>query len=287
MRPTYPRLACDYVHRLREGRATVTAQDDRYSALGLLDVLCERESMQVVVLDGDPISKARPRFTRGGHTYTPTKTIEGEKTIARALKGVPKFRSNVAVVCIFHRKTRQRIDVDNLLKAVLDGGTRANIWDDDSQVTALIGIIGHDPSHPRTVIALGEHESTLTRGDAAMVACQACGKKFFPGGQRRDKAKWCSRECRMTLAALVPCPTCGIPFKKTNGYRKFCSVACRGKAQTLKAETERETRTHCKRGHELTDENTHRLPDGRRRCRTCQAEAARAYRSGLLKADQL
>lgn len=33
-------------------------------------------------------------------------------------------------------------------------------------------------------------------------------------------------------------------------------------------------RTSCKRGHEFSDENTYRTPDGRRQCRTCRREAA-------------
>jgi hypothetical protein len=34
----------------------------------------------------------------------------------------------------------------------------------------------------------------------------------------------------MTLAEPVPCPTCGVPFKRINARSKYCSVECRGKA---------------------------------------------------------
>jgi hypothetical protein len=38
-------------------------------------------------------------------------------------------------------------------------------------------------------------------------------------------------------------------------------------------------KTHCKRGHEFSPENTYRLPRGRE-CRTCKREANRTYRKG-------
>ena len=40
----------------------------------------------------------------------------------------------------------------------------------------------------------------------------------------------------------------------------------------------------CKRGHPLDDINTYLTPDGRRNCRTCRAEAKRAYRARTRKA---
>jgi hypothetical protein len=33
------------------------------------------------------------------------------------------------------------------------------------------------------------------------------------------------------------------------------------------------SKTHCKRGHRFTAENTYYAPDGQRRCRTCLREA--------------
>lgn len=38
--------------------------------------------------------------------------------------------------------------------------------------------------------------------------------------------------------------------------------------------------THCKRGHEFTDENTYRYPHGARACRTCKREHDRRYDAG-------
>lgn len=192
------------------------------------------------VIPGDPISKARPRFSASGRPYTPQKTIDGEKRIAAGLAAsVPKHTSNVGIVVMFYRSTFQRIDVDNMMKAVLDGGTRAGIWDDDSQVTAMVAIAEYDRENPRTEIIVGTHVSTLSRGDAAKATCEACGARYLPAGnKRRGASRWCSAACREYLAVPVPCPECKTPFRRKNGNHKFCSVECRGRAQRVEARCE-------------------------------------------------
>lgn len=251
---------------------------DRAVVMRLVEPFARGDRMDILVIDGEPPSKARPRFTAKGKPYTPSATVAGEKRLAAHLATVKTYRGNVAVGCVFHRSTRQRIDIDNLLKAVLDASTRARVWEDDSQVTALAATIEHDPDRPRIVICFAPHVCSLTRGEDAMVRCEACGTLFFPSGQRREQARWCSRECRTRLAAPVPCPACGKFFRRRNGNHKFCSNACRGVGRTAAAaETRALTRT-CKHGHELSAENVYVLPNGGQRCRRCQADAARAYR---------
>jgi Holliday junction resolvase RusA-like endonuclease len=207
-------------------------QEDRYRAMRMLETLCDRPDFRVVVVDGEPPSKGRPRFTKKGRPYTPRVTLEGENRIAGRFAGLGPFEGNVAVACVFHRRSRQRIDIDNLLKAVLDGGTRAAIWNDDSQVTALVGVLEHDHAQPRTVVAFGHHATTMQRGDDAMRSCDACGKRFLPAGARgREMARWCSKECQTYLLEPVPCPYCAEPFKRRLARQKYCSVECRGLAQ--------------------------------------------------------
>lgn len=42
--------------------------------------------------------------------------------------------------------------------------------------------------------------------------------------------------------------------------------------------TYRPLRTHCKRGHELTEDNVYRMSCGKRECRTCVRERQRGYK---------
>lgn len=252
-----------------------TTADDRYRALQMLQSIgASDSSLYVVVHSGNPASKARARIVRG-HAYTPDKTRVAQASLAHRLRGVPTFNSNVAVSCVFHRSNRQRIDVDNLVKLVMDAATQASVWKDDSQVTALVAVLEHDTDHPRTVVAFADHDSTMLRGESAMAKCEACGNPYHATGPGR---RFCSRACRMSETVILTCPVCGMEFRKRGNYRKYCSVPCRGKAQASLAKKRQARRTHCKHGHELTEENTHFLANGYRRCRTCQAEQARRYR---------
>lgn len=103
---------------------------------------------------GDPVAKARPRVTMAGgkpRAYTPSKTAGYEAAVALASEGSrpdevidgPVF---VGVVAIFRRPKRlqrrkdpgsliahtKRPDLDNVVKAVLDG--LDHWWRDDAQV---------------------------------------------------------------------------------------------------------------------------------------------------------
>jgi hypothetical protein len=191
----------------------------------------------------------------------------------------PAFSGNVAVLAVFYRQNLQRIDSDNLMKLVLDAGTQAGIWKDDSQVTVQGAILELDEKNPRTIFVACDCPSTLVRGEDAMTACDACGKKFFRGGKARAVARWCSRACASTLSEPVSCSHCGAEFRRTNAKTIYCSVACRGAAVSKRALAVRAARTTCRLGHDLAGENVHVLSNGARRCRACNASGARKYRS--------
>ena len=113
-------------------------------------------------LSGQPTGKGRPRFTKSGHTYTPTKTKEYEQRIKRAAwaemqrQGLNPTgrRVNVIVGCYFeipksYSKMKRlecqsgilipkKPDVDNVIKAVLDACNEI-VYDDDAQVWYLAG----------------------------------------------------------------------------------------------------------------------------------------------------
>lgn len=105
-------------------------------------------------------------MTRSGRAFLPAKDREAEIESAKYLSDIrmPKLTGNVALVCIFYRGDKRRVDTDNLVKHVCDAANRSNVWDDDTQVTALIGITEYDKQNPRTIVILGSHSSTLQRG---------------------------------------------------------------------------------------------------------------------------
>lgn len=107
---------------------------------------------------GKPVGKGRPRFTRTGHTYTPEKTRAYEAAVAwecrKAMEGklpsaLPQHVSVEVMVkppkSWSKTKTKNalggfiapgRPDIDNYLKAVLDG-CNGIAFLDDSQVVAV------------------------------------------------------------------------------------------------------------------------------------------------------
>lgn len=188
------------------------------------------EWVRVLVVPGQPYSKARPRFSSKGRVYTPKKQKANEEKIGWYLKKTfdEPYEGSMAVGCIFYRKTRHRIDVDNLLKQVLDSGNTI-AWKDDSQVTAQMGVLELDPEEPRTVIAVAPRGGSMHRVAGTTMACRNCGKDFEPQFHR---TKYCSRRCASLtrgkdLRATVPCRWCDKPFKRVTVSQTYCSDGCR------------------------------------------------------------
>ncbi len=188
------------------------------------------------VMDGDPYSKSRPRFSRNGKTYVKKADRLAEDRTGwwlRTQRATP-MTGNVALACIFYRSNRQRIDVDNMLKHVCDAANGI-LWTDDSQCTALLGVAELDEHNPRTVIAFAPHVSTLTRGSDAIRECLRCGKPFNIVGIYKHK-KYCTTECASLgrsgswLAEPVACAQCGQKFRRTTKTQKLCSPECRADA---------------------------------------------------------
>ena len=112
------------------------------------------------VIHTEPVGKGRPRFTRDGHAYTPERTRRFEAAVRFAALDFMKRMGagripatvpiSVHVVACFgipvswpKRKKASaaeqipRIDVDNILKAVLDG-MNGILFEDDRQVVKAI-----------------------------------------------------------------------------------------------------------------------------------------------------
>lgn len=113
-------------------------------------------------IPGDPIAKARPRVTRGGHTYTPKRTADAEEVvrqIARSLNMEP-FAVPVGMEVHFFCKTKRRTDGDNLLKMVQDACNEI-VYTDDYLIEEWKVCLHRSPAgeEPRTEVLFYELEA--------------------------------------------------------------------------------------------------------------------------------
>lgn len=118
------------------------------------------------IVEGEPKSQGRPLFNRAsGRAYKAKADKDAEADTARQLRGMygdPQV-GNLAMAVIFYRSSLRRCDLDNLIKHVWDAGNRV-LWVDDEQLTAVVALLELDRDHPRTVVAVCRHESSMWRG---------------------------------------------------------------------------------------------------------------------------
>lgn len=241
------------------------------------------------VLDGPPPSKMRPRFNRKtGNAFVPAVDRENHKRTRAHLKaivesdgefftqpGVP-FLGNVALGCVFFRPSRQRIDVDNMVKHVADAATGV-LWADDSQVTTVYARVELDADRPRSIIIAGDTESTMPRGDALGAPCDACGTWVV--GKVNGKPKTCGApvcvaavQGRRSLETPVPCETCQRKFVRGTSAQRFCSTDCAHESFKAKHKQRAAPRSRCAD----CDKQLGHLRGGR--CRDCWRRFVRAQR---------
>lgn len=96
---------------------------------------------------GEPRSKGRPRFSRGEygsvHVYSDSATKEGETAIANCAIFASPFlepsEAPIKVEATFYLYRRNRRDLDNMVKLVLDA-LNGVAWIDDEQVVSLSAV---------------------------------------------------------------------------------------------------------------------------------------------------
>lgn len=227
------------------------------------------DSLHMITIPGAPWSKSRPRFARSGHAYPKAEDVDAEKRTGLYLRRTIRkpFPGNVAIGCVFFRPNRQRIDADNLIKHVCDAANGI-LWADDSQCTAVMGIVELDPENPRTVVVVGEHVSTMLRGSNATWPCAVCARPVPMAGDF-GRRKTCSRACaarikgNRSLDTPIACQQCGTPFRRTTSYQKLCSSQCRADSLRDRRRARRSPLSNCSEcGVQLTH---HRGG----RCRAC------------------
>lgn len=126
---------------------------------------------EYLILDWQPHAKMRPRISRGGgRTHQDPKDKAAEVRTREALqeRKLPLLTGNVFIGARFYRATRQVVDLDNLLKHILDCGNGI-LWVDDSQITMYSTVGLHlDRDHPRTEFWYGPSPGTsMLRGTDA------------------------------------------------------------------------------------------------------------------------
>ena len=114
-------------------------------------------------IDAEPVAKARPKFTRRGHAYTPKKTRDYEEEVkfafmSQTCEAMPVFTKDEPLMVMatfaksvpksYTKRKREaclkgetlpttKADLDNYLKAVLDA-LNGLAFEDDSQIVKTI-----------------------------------------------------------------------------------------------------------------------------------------------------
>lgn len=94
------------------------------------------------IVSTNPLPKQRPRLGKGGHVFTPDKTVIYEQIVAWECKAamleqsIDIFTGDIGIIITFHRSDKLRADSDNLCKSVLDA-CNGVAWRDDSQVLGI------------------------------------------------------------------------------------------------------------------------------------------------------
>lgn len=196
-----------------------------------------RELIAEFCVDGEPVSKSRARFTKRGSktmAYTPEKTLAAERMVALAFRQVagshvPDSTHAYEVDAAFFTGTRQRRDVDNMVKLICDGLNRV-AWADDNQVTRISG---------RKDLVDREKACSFVRiyrlgpVDARRVPCEGCGTEFdwYPSQSRR---RFCSQECHYETRRgprMTACVQCGSDFDRGSNHSAiYCSRECKSDA---------------------------------------------------------
>lgn len=186
-------------------------ESDIDRALSMVGFLChDSDDMRYIVVDGDPVSKARPRFSGHGRVYTPTKQKAASDALGWRLRELfpDPWEGNIAVGCVFFRSTQQRVDADNMLKQVLDAANGI-CFRDDYQVTALAAFLELDRERPRSLIVFGHHQSTMDRSGVLgqLFTCAHCAREFRSYMRATGRPPvYCSRECRGAAAKRTRVP---------------------------------------------------------------------------------
>ena len=125
-----------------------------------------------ITVPGEPVAKGRPRMTKGGHVYTPAKTVRYEKQIRDCWKAQSgeKLDGPISAIIVAYYKIpksakkpvqkdmaagiirpTKRPDIDNVVKTL--DALNGHAFDDDSQIVEIRAEKRYS-ENPRVVIDL-------------------------------------------------------------------------------------------------------------------------------------
>lgn len=192
---------------------------------------------QVIVatftIPGEPVSKARARFTSYGsktRTYSPEMNRKAEEAVAWRFLGaagshVVDADHSYGVVLTFVNGTRQRRDLDNMTKLILDGLNKI-AWADDNQVVEISARkMLATAAEARTEVTI-YHCGPIQRRETP---CTGCGTPITTYPSWKTLHRFCTVECRSAWRSdrkLRTCPTCRKRFSEP-AKNMYCSAECK------------------------------------------------------------
>lgn len=156
---------------IESGTDRITDEEEVRRRLAALISDGLQDRVLFVVHEGQPLPMDRPRFGQG-RTFTSARSREAKRSVAweflKTMNRAPRYEETLAIVALFYRQDRRAVDVDNLMKLVMDAATKAKVWKDDSQVIAQAAILDYDKKRPRTVVALCPYSNALSMAAAPL-----------------------------------------------------------------------------------------------------------------------
>lgn len=213
----------------------------------------QRMPYMTVTVPGDPVPKARPRYVKNG-VYTPRRTSERERVLTLSFRRARVERNEhdeLGVRITFRASTRQRRDIDNCVKLVLDAANGV-VWRDDVQVVHLEADMHRGVEDPSTTVEVwvvremaryceacgggplttqqdrfcskGCYDTKQRRG--LYRRCAGCGKDVYRQAGKADaKTVYCTPQCRAEQRGK--CRQCGEPLRHSPSLQRvFCTPAC-------------------------------------------------------------
>lgn len=128
-------------------------------------MITTRQSL--IIVTGNPHAKIRPRISKGGRrTHQDPRDAAAEKETRRQVAeqwgGHRLETGNLKLSALFFRKNRQIVDLDNLVKHLLDS-CQGVVFVNDAQVTAYDVDLFVDSEAPRTTFCFSPHSTTMIR----------------------------------------------------------------------------------------------------------------------------